>query len=115
MTRQQLILVIGMALVLLFNFFRHLRQRRLENQRAARREPAVSERPRVVPQPPPVVLPQRPPPARVLTPAPREVARAASRPRTRAPFGGKRAVRRAIVLMSILGPCRAREPPDPRG
>ncbi|NKE72414.1 hypothetical protein [Candidatus Manganitrophus noduliformans] len=33
--------------------------------------------------------------------------------RRRAPIGSLREARRGIVLMTLLGPCRALEPPDP--
>jgi len=36
------------------------------------------------------------------------------RPAVRSLLGGRRELRRAIVIMTILGPCRAQEPPDIR-
>lgn len=37
-----------------------------------------------------------------------------SRQRTRSPVGGLRSLRRGIILMTILGPCRALDSPEPR-
>jgi hypothetical protein len=74
--------------------------------------------PRIGPQVPPVL-----PRARTLPPPPVMSLRgppllAAQRPvatRQRAPWrlGSRRDIRRGIVLMTILGPCRTLEPPEP--
>jgi hypothetical protein len=47
----------------------------------------------------------------VGAPAPAAVPPVAIRRQARAPVGSLRDVRRGIVLMTILGPCRALEPP----
>jgi len=49
-------------------------------------------------------------PASPRTPAAARVGNAAVR-RRRGPLGGQSDVRRGIVLMTLLGPCRALEPP----
>jgi hypothetical protein len=114
MTREQLLLLAGMALVLLINFIRRMRQRRAGGEAPRRRESDVSERPQPARRTPPVVAPRRLPAARDTTPLPLATPRMAPRSRARAPLGGLRAVRHGIVLMTILGPCRALEPPDPQ-
>jgi hypothetical protein len=114
MTREQLLLLAGMALVLLINFIRRMRQRHAGGDASRRRESDVSERPRPARRTPPVVAPRRLPTAPDTTPLPIAMPRVAPRPRVRTPLGGRRAVRHGIVLMTILGPCRALEPPDPQ-
>jgi hypothetical protein len=67
----------------------------------------------------PPVLPRRhtlPPPrvmARRGTPIPAVAPRRAAHQRAPSRLGSLQDVRRGIVLMSILGPCRALEPPEP--
>jgi len=114
MTREQLILLAGVALALLLNFIRGMRRRRAGGDASRRRESDVSERPRPARRTPPVVAPRRLPTAPATTPLPVAMPRVAPRPRARAPLGGLRAVRHGMVLMTILGPCRALEPPDPQ-
>jgi hypothetical protein len=114
MTREQLIILVGTALVLLINFIRRMRQRRVQGEAPRRQESDVTERPRPARRTPPVVVPRRLPTAPDTIPLPVTMPRVAPRPRARAPLGGLRAVRHGIVLMTILGPCRALEPPDPQ-
>ncbi|MEX2198123.1 MAG: hypothetical protein WD886_04885 [Burkholderiales bacterium] len=47
-------------------------------------------------------------------PAPRGVPPPARPAATRRLFRNRQDLRHAIVLMTVLGPCRAQEPPDPR-
>jgi len=47
-------------------------------------------------------------------PAPRVAAPPGRRAATRRLFRTRQDLRHAIVLMTVLGPCRALEPPDPR-
>jgi hypothetical protein len=60
---------------------------------------------------------RRLPPAREAVrpgfPVPVVEPRVAIRQRALVRLGSRRDVRRAIVLMTILGPCRALDPPDP--
>jgi hypothetical protein len=114
MTREQLIILVGTALVLLINFIRRMRQRRVQGEAPRRQESDVSERPQPARRTPPVVAPRRLPAVPDTTPVPPARPRVVTRPRARAPLGGLRAVRHGIVLMTILGPCRALEPPDPQ-
>lgn len=114
--REQLLLFVLLLFVLLFrSFFADLLRKR---QRAA--PPAIE--PEV-----PAVLPPRvrtlPPPPVARPPVPREGPRGmplptvgppvATRRRARPHVGNLREVRRGIVLMTILGPCRALELPGP--
>jgi hypothetical protein len=114
MTRTQLLLLAGMALVLLLNFIRRVRLRRVEGDAPPRPASDVSERPRPAHRPPPIMAPRQLPATPDTTPLPRAVPPMLPRPRRRAALGGLRAVRRGIMLMTILGPCRALEPPDPQ-
>jgi hypothetical protein len=114
MTRQQLLILVGMAFVLLINFVTRLLKRRVGRETPQRPESGVSEMPRPARRPPPVMAPRRLPAVSDTTPLPRAVRRVAQRAPGRAPLGGLRAVRRGIVLMTILGPCRALEPPSPQ-
>src|SRR5688572_15840637 len=112
MTRAQLLILVGMAVILLINFVRRMLKRRVEGEASRRRESEVSGIPRPSRQPPPIVAPRRFDEASGALPPSRAVPRVAPRPRHRAPVGSLRAVRRGIVLMTTLGPCRALEPPD---
>jgi len=114
MTRTQLILLAGMVLALLISFLRRLRQGRIERDAPHRRESDVSERSRPTRQRTPVVTPRRSPAVLDTTSAPPARPRVGTRLRGCAPLGGVRQVRHGIVLMTILGPCRALEPPVPQ-
>jgi hypothetical protein len=118
---EQLFLLLLFVLVPLFNLLVRWLQRRAREQR------------RPVPAEPPMAQPvareewpstRMPPRTRVIAPAlPQETPRreirrgalAAPPPvrRRPAPLGGRAAVRRAIIAMSILGPCRGLEEPPP--
>jgi len=113
MTRQQLLILVATALVLLINFVTRLLKRRVGRETPQRPESGVSEMPRPARRSPPVVAPRRLPAVPDTMQLPRAVRQIAPRPHGRAPLGGLRAVRHGIVLMTILGPCRALEPPDP--
>jgi hypothetical protein len=54
-----------------------------------------------------------PPPAARGTPLPAVASLVAIRQRAPVRLGSRRDVRRGMVLMTILGPCRALEPPEP--
>jgi hypothetical protein len=113
MTGEQLLILVVLGLVLLSNVVARLLRRWISGEAARPRESDVSEGTQAARRPPPVTRPRRPPVAPETSPVPRAAPRVAPRPRRRAPLGGRRAVRRGIVLMTILGPCRALEPPDP--
>jgi hypothetical protein len=84
-----------------------LRRRQLEVPQDVERQgpPVVVQGPR--PQTPPTVVPRRTPP-----PAVPPLVATHQRPPMR--LGSRQEVRRGLVLMTILGPCRAFEPPEPR-
>ncbi|HSF31186.1 MAG TPA: hypothetical protein VLK82_12050 [Candidatus Tectomicrobia bacterium] len=114
MTRDQLLILVALAFVLLINVVTRLLKRRLGGEAPRTPETEVSGIPPPVRRPPPVVTPHRIPAAADTTPSRHAVPRMAARPRKRAPLGGLRSVRHGIVLMTILGPCRALEPPGPQ-
>jgi hypothetical protein len=122
---EQIILLLLFVLVPLLNLLVRWAQRRArEPQRPVPAEPAAAG-PVAREKWPPAAMPPR---VRVIEPAlPREASRKeASRQtppapqpqpahRRAAPLGGLPAVRRAIIAMAILGPCRGLEaPPDGR-
>jgi hypothetical protein len=114
----ELLYVLGFIAIVLFNYIA---------QRAARRR-QEEERAQAQTAPPPVeeVLEdvwgrtpaQAPAPAPVAAPRPAALPIAAQPPaprRThpvRALLRDKRDLRRAVVLMMVLGPCRSQEPPE---
>jgi hypothetical protein len=118
----ELLYVLGFIAIVLFNFIA---------QRAARRRQQAEEAQAA----PPPAQPAAPPPEEPLediwgrTPAaaraPAPVARVAPLPApsaepsrrrfpVRALLDDRRGLRRAIILMTVLGPCRAQEPPPRR-
>jgi hypothetical protein len=116
MTRAQLFLLVMTALVLLVNLLARGLRRWVKGDVPRGME---SEAPQIPPRgrrpPPPVVEPRRAREGPSTAPwRPAGPPDAAHR-RPRSPLGGRRAVRRGIVLMTVLGPCRALEPPDSRG
>lgn len=113
MTRTQLLFLLLMAFVLLLNFVTRALRRRVVRAAPRSSESEVSEIPRRAQRPPPATTPRRSPEAPRTAPLPVAVRPATPQPRARAPLGGLRAVRRGVVLMTILGPCRAVEPPGP--
>jgi hypothetical protein len=118
---EQIILLLVFVLVPLFNLLvRWLQRRAREQQRRAPAEPPMAE------SAPPAGWPSRtmPPRIRVIEPplpqeAPHQETRRKTPPaavparRRAAPLGGPAAVRRTIVAMTILGPCRGLEEPPP--
>ena len=120
----ELLYVLGFIAIVLFNFIaqRAARRRQQEEQAQAQAQPApppVEEEilediwgrtptPAPAPAPPPPVLAARPaaPPIAAQPPAARRI-----HP-VRALLHGKRDLRRAVVLMMVLGPCRSHEPPE---
>ena len=115
MTRAQLFILVMTALVLLVNLLARVLRRWVGGN--VPRETAP-EAPQIPPRghrpPPPVVEPRRAGGRPSTTPSRPDAPPEAAPRRPRAPLGGRRAVRRGIVLMTVLGPCRALEPPDPR-
>ena len=86
---------------------------RLEGKAPATIEPEAPEAPPGVriPSPPLASAPIEPRVGPMGAPLPAAAPPAAIRRQARAPVGNLRDVRRGIVLMTILGPCRALEPP----
>jgi hypothetical protein len=115
MTRDQLLILAGLAFVLLINFITRLLRRRREREAPRGIEP---ETPRSPPRahrlPSSVVEPQRARAGPQDAPLPLAVPPYAARRRARSSLGSLREVRHGIVLMTILGPCRALEPPGPQ-
>jgi hypothetical protein len=114
MTRAQLFILVMVALVLLINLLARVLRRWVKGDTPRGIEP---EAPQIPPRghrpPPPVVEPRRAREGPYSAPLPRAVPPAAARQRAHSRLGSPRAVRRGIVLMTVLGPCRALEPPDP--
>ena len=121
------LLVYGLIIAgfLLFNYLaQQLAKKAREQQEAAAREAAEQE----AAQAPPAALEEalediwgRPPAAPVAAmqvpeprPAPRGVPPPSPPAATRRLFGSRQDLRHAIVLMTVLGPCRALEPPEQR-
>jgi hypothetical protein len=113
MTRAQLLILVMVAFVILINLITHVLRRRRERDAPRRIEPEAPQIPPRAPRLPPLVVESR----RALerphgAPLPRAVPPSAARRRARSLVGSLREVRRGIILMTILGPCRALEPPD---
>jgi hypothetical protein len=121
---EHILLLLVFVLVPLFNLLVRWLQRRAREQQ---RRPRPAEPPMAEPVAregwPPAAMPPR---VRVIAPAlsqeaPRKESRRKTPPapqprpvhRRAAPLGGRAAVRRAIVAMAILGPCRGLEEPPP--
>ncbi|HEX6318219.1 MAG TPA: hypothetical protein VFZ84_05040 [Burkholderiales bacterium] len=111
----ELLYVLAIVGFFLFNMLaQRAARRRQQAEQAAQPEPVAEETledvwgrtPAPPPAPAPVVLaPPPPPPVRA---APRRM-----HP-VRALLNDPRDLRRAVVLMMVLGPCRAQEPPEQR-
>ena len=116
MTRAEFFILVMMALVLVLNLLaRGLRRWGTGDAPRGTAPEAPQIPPRVHRLPPPVVEPRRAGRGPATAPSRPAGPPADARRRARAPLGGRRAVRRGIVLMTVLGPCRALEPPDSRG
>jgi hypothetical protein len=106
--RVQLLLVAFGVFVWLLTVF--LSAWRKHRQRSARLD-AAPHVPPVLPRlralPPPRIAAPRGTPLSALAP------HRAMQQRAHSPLGSRRDVRRGIVLMTILGPCRSLEPPEP--
>jgi hypothetical protein len=115
MTREQLLILVVVASILLINFAARMLRRRRESAMLRESEP---EAPQIPPRahrlPPPVVQPRRAGEGAHGAPLPLAVPPSAARQRVRSSLGSLRQVRRGIVLMTVLGPCRALEPPGPQ-
>jgi hypothetical protein len=112
----ELLYVLGFIAIVLFNYFAQRAARRREQQEKA--QAAVATAPPSVEEELPEELWGRtaappPPPAPVLV---RRSAPAPPAPRrlhpVRALLKDKRDLRRAVVVMMVLGPCRGQEPPE---
>ena len=113
MTRAQLLILVMAALVMLINLITRVLRRRRAREAPRRIAPETPQVPPRGPRPPPLVVePRRAREGPHGAPLPRAVPPSAARRRERSPVGCLREVRRGIVLMTILGPCRALEPPD---
>lgn len=107
MTRLPLLLLALFLVVWLLSLFLHyLRKRGPSEARRAGAPQAPPVRPHQPTPRPPRVMAPRAPPVSAVTP------RDALHPRTPSRLGSPREVRRGMVLMTILGPCRALEPPE---
>ena len=114
MTRAQLFILVVLVVVLLINLLARVLRRRVKGDAPRGLEPDTPQIPPRGPRrPPPVVQPRRAREGPHDIPVPRAVPPSAVRRRARPSVGNLRAVRRGIVLMTILGPCRALEPPAP--
>jgi len=108
----QILILVAFILFPLINWLLQRMQRRIEQQA-----------PRQPPPPQPAPRTFAPPPAEIIA-ALKERARAPELPETPAPprsggrfrkrvlFRNRRDLRRAIILMTVLGPCRAAESPN---
>jgi hypothetical protein len=109
MTRTQVLLVAALVLGPLFSLLMRAVMRRLESGRSRDLEPGPPSL--VAPGP----SPRAPAPAPVLhardTPRGGELESVAETRAMPGRLGSHRDVRRGLVLMAILGPCRALEPP----
>jgi hypothetical protein len=114
MTRDQLIILVALAFVLLINAVARLLRRRLGGEQPPSRQADGLEAPRPVRRPTSGVTPRQVPAALETRATPRTVPRVAPPRPMRMPLGGLRAVRHGIILMTILGPPRALVPPGPR-
>jgi len=113
MTRAQVLILVMVALVMLINLSTRVLRKRRERDAPRRIAPDAPQIPPRGPRPPPpVVEPRRAREGPHGAPLPRAVPPSAARRRARSLVGSRREVRRGIILMTILGPCRALEPPD---
>jgi hypothetical protein len=114
MTRDQLFILVMLAFVLLINLVVRLLRRRREREAPRGIEPETPRSPPGARRLPfPVVEPQRARAGPQGAPLPLAVPPYAAARRARSSVRSLQEVRRGIVLMTILGPCRALEPPGP--
>jgi hypothetical protein len=113
MTREQLFILVVLVFVLLINLAVRVLRRWVKGDAPRGIEPEVPQVPPPGHRLPPPVQPRRVREGPQGAPLPRAVPLPAARRRARSPLWSPRAVRRGIVLMTILGPCRALEPPGP--
>jgi hypothetical protein len=113
MTRAQLLILVMVAFIMLINLITRVLRRRRERDAPRRIEPDAPQIPTRAPRLPPLVVePRRAREGPHGAPLPLAVPPSAARRRERSLVGSLREVRRGIILMTILGPCRALEPPD---
>jgi hypothetical protein len=109
MTFEQLLILALVVLLPLLNFLAGRVRRRLEEARPPEAVP-VAPRAEARPRPGPPAPPERRPAPRIAAPEVEPPRRAVRRAAPAAPRS-LREVRWGIVLMTVLGPCRALEPP----
>jgi hypothetical protein len=106
----QILVLLAFILFPLINWLLQRMQRRFEHQ--APRQPPPQPAPRTFAKPPPVEViassRQRMPVAEIIEPP---LSRRNQSIR-RSLFRSRRDLRRAIILMTVLGPCRANDSPD---
>jgi hypothetical protein len=88
--------------------------KRRQQQASREVKPTVPPAPVRAPVSPRAVGPLRPRVEPRGAPLPMDASPRGRSPRARVYVGNRREVRRGIVLMTILGPCRALEPPHPQ-
>lgn len=108
----QLLVVLAFILFPLINSLLRRMQRRFEQQ--ARKRPPAQPAPRTYARPPLEVIPAAAERTRAAD-LPETSVRARSRPRKESFFRGRRELRRAMILMTVLAPCRAVDAPDAEG
>jgi len=111
MTLEQVVLILLVLFILLFQHIVSAIRKRLEELARQSGKPATAPTSSKAPVTS-ATRGERRGPARRKTP-PALMAPPSVRRRTRSPVGNLGDVRRGIVLMTILGPCRAREAPEP--
>jgi predicted lipid-binding transport protein (Tim44 family) len=118
----ELIYVLIFLGIVAFNFMRQLAARRRQQEEEAQAQeavpaPAEEQRLEDIWGRTPAAAPAAPAPAAIVPrPAPPAVRAEPPAPRrlhpVRALLKDRRDLRRAVVLMMVLGPCRAQEPPE---
>ena len=129
----ELLYVLGFVAFVLFNYITQKAVRRRQQEEAAAKEQAAAQEQAAAPAEPPSgedepledIWGRTPAPAPVLAPRPAPPAIRTEPPAIRAEppapqrlhparalLKDKRDLRRAVVLMMVLGPCRAQDPPE---
>lgn len=115
MTGEHLFILVMMGLVLLVNLIARVLRRWIGRGAPRQGGPEAPSAPPPQPRlPQHVVQPRRVREGPQGLPMPPVIPPAIVRRRAPVGLGGRRELRRAIVLITILGPCRALEPPDDR-